>query len=178
MVVTVGHGPSLHVQLNNRYLNYPCARTGIPFMNNDYFRIWAGEQPGYYKLAAQKKAERIRNNTLTLRDKVQPLANYRGVYLVGSSNLGCYKIGFGEDLRQRIGTYDPCAVKIDIIMWFETAEGRELVEHLRCLFRTKVCAVKDAPGDWYALNREDLEILRTKFQFEQFAIHSSNQPIS
>jgi hypothetical protein len=40
-----------------------------------------------------------------------------------------------------------------------------LAEQLRGLFRTKSCKVNDTSGEWFKLNEEDLETLRTKFQF-------------
>ena len=69
-------------------------------MNNDcFFRIAAEQHVGYIKGAVQARAQRIKNGTLTLRDRVRRLANRSGAYLVGSSALGCYKFGYGASLR-------------------------------------------------------------------------------
>jgi hypothetical protein len=50
-------------------------------------------------------------------------------------------------------------------MWCETDDGKELAERLVGVFRTKSFNVKDTSGEWFKLNAEDLETLRTKFQF-------------
>ena len=55
--------------------------------------------------------------------------------------------------------------KLDVIMWRETDENKELAERLRGLFCTKSCRVDDTPGESFKLNYEDLETLRTRFQF-------------
>src|SRR5208283_1223499 len=134
-------------------------------MNNESFlRIAAAEHLGYIKGAVQARAERLKNGTPTLRDQVRHLANCCGAYLVGSSTLGCYKFGYGASLRNGIGSH-VYPFKLDVILWCETDEGRELAEQLRGLFRTKSCKVNDTSGEWFKLNEEDLETLRTKFQF-------------
>jgi len=135
-------------------------------MNNDcFFQIAAAEHLGYIKGAVQTRAQRIKNGTLTLRDQVRRLANQSGAYLVGSSTLGCYKFGYGASLRNGIGSHDRYPFKLDVIMWREIDEGKELAEQLRGLFRGKSFKVNDTSGEWFKLSDEDLETLRTKFQF-------------
>lgn len=135
-------------------------------MNNDcFFRISAEQHLGYIKGAVQARAQRIKNGTPTLRDQVRHLANCCGAYLVGSSALGCYKFGYGVSLRNGIGSH-VYPFPLDVILWHETDEGRELAEKLRGLFRAKTCKVNDTSGEWFKLSAEDLETLRTKFQFE------------
>ena len=135
-------------------------------MNNDFFfQIAAAEHLGYIRGAIQARAQRIKNGTPTLRDRVQRLANRSGAYLVGSSALGCYKFGYGVSLRNGIGSHDRYPFKLDVIMWWETDDGRELTELLRDLFLSKFCKVKDTSGEWFKLDDADLETLRTKFQF-------------
>lgn len=135
-------------------------------MNNEcFFRIAAAEELGYIKSAVQRRNERLKNNTPTLRDQVRHLANCSGAYLVGSSTLGCYKIGYGVSLRNGIGSHGSYPFKLDVIMWCETDDGKEIAERLRGFFRMKSCDVNDTPGEWFKLNDEDLETLRTKFQF-------------
>ena len=105
-------------------------------MDNDTFlRIAAAEQVGYFRLASQKRAERIRDNAPTLRDRVQHLADCSGVYVVGSSRLGRFKIGFAASLRNGIGSCDSYPVALDAIIWAETSEGKKLAERLRARFR-------------------------------------------
>jgi hypothetical protein len=134
-------------------------------MNNDsFFRIAAAEHLGYLTGAVQRRAERLRNNTPTLRDQVRHLANCCGAYLVGSSTLGCYKFGYGASLRDGIGSH-VYPFKLDLILCCETDDGNELAEQLRGPFRTKSCKVSNTSGEWFKLNEEDLETLRTKFQF-------------
>jgi hypothetical protein len=133
--------------------------------NNTFFRIAAEQHVGYIKAAVQRRAERIRNNAPTLRDQVQHLADCSGTYLVGSSNLGCYKFGYAVSLRNGIGSHGFYPFKLDVIMWCGTDEGKRLAEQLRDLFRTKSCKVPDTSGEWFQLNEEDLETLRTKFRF-------------
>lgn len=132
--------------------------------NNSFFRIAAEQHVGYLKAAVQARAERLRNGTPTLRDQVRHLANRSGAYLVGSSTLGCYKFGYGASLRNGIGSH-VYPFKLDVILWCETDEGKELAEQLRGLFRTKCCKVDDTSGEWFKLSEQDLESLRTKFQF-------------
>jgi hypothetical protein len=115
--------------------------------NNTFFRIAAEQHLGYIKAAVQARAERIRNNTPTLRDLVQQLADVRGVYLVGSSKRGFYPF------------------KLNVIMWREIEDNKPLSEQLRARFSTKSCRVDDTPGEWFNLNAADLEILKTEFQF-------------
>jgi hypothetical protein len=135
-------------------------------MNNDcFFRIAAEQHLGYIKGAVQARAQRIKNGTPTLRDQVRHLANRSGAYLVGSSTLGCYKFGYGASLRNGIGSHDRYPFKLDVIMWCETDQSKELAERLRGLFRTKSCNVNDTSGEWFKLNEGDLETLRTEFQF-------------
>ena len=135
-------------------------------MNNDcFFRIAAEQHTGYIKGAVLARAQRIKNGTLTLRDQVRRLANRSGAYLVGSSALGCYKFGYGTSLRNGIGSHDRYPFKLDVIMWCETDDGKELAERLRDLFLPKFCKVKDTSGEWFKLDATDLESLRTKFQF-------------
>ena len=134
-------------------------------MNNEmFFRIAAEQHVGYVKAAVQARAERLRNGTPTLRDQVRHLANTCGAYLVGSSTLGCYKFGYGTSLRNGIGSH-VYPFKLDVILWCETDEGKELAERLRSLFCAKSCKVNYTSGEWFKLNEEDLETLRMKFQF-------------
>ncbi len=134
-------------------------------MNNDsFFRVAAEQHLGYIKGAVQARARRIMNGTLTLRDQVRHLANCCGAYLVGSSALGCYKFGYGASLRNGIGSH-VYPFKLDVILWCETDEGKQLAEQLHVLFQAKICRVDDTPGEWFKLSDEDLETLRTKFQF-------------
>lgn len=137
-------------------------------MNNDcFFRIAAAEHLGYIKDAVQRRAERLRNNTPTIRDLVRHLADVCGVYLVGSSSLGCYKIGYGASLCAVIGSHGFYPFKLDAIMWRETETdgSRELAEQLRAQFRAKSCRIENTSGEWFKLNDADLETLRTTFQF-------------
>jgi hypothetical protein len=133
--------------------------------NNTFFRIAAEQHLGYIKAAVQARAERIRNNTPTLRDLVQQLADVRGVYLVGSSKRGCYKFGYNNSLRNGIGSHGFYPFKLNVIMWREIEDNKPLSEQLRARFSTKSCRVDDTPGEWFNLNAADLEILKTEFQF-------------
>ena len=116
------------------------------------------------KGAVQRRVERLRNNTPTLRDQVRHLANCCGAYMVGSSILGCYKFGYGASLRNGIGSH-VYPFTLDVILWCETDDGKELAEQLRGLFRTNSCNVNDTSGEWFTLNEEELGTLRTKFKF-------------
>jgi hypothetical protein len=133
--------------------------------NNIFFRIAAEQHLGYIKAAVQRRAERIRNNTPTLRDLVQHLADVCGVYVVGSLNLGCYKIGYGASLCSVIGSHGFYPFKLDVIMFRETDGNRELAEQLRAQFKAKSCRIENTSGEWFKLNDADLETLRTTFQF-------------
>jgi hypothetical protein len=134
-------------------------------MNNEmFFRIAAEQYLGYIKGAVQARAERLRNGTPTLRDQVRHLANTCGAYLVGSSTIGCYKFGYGASLRNGIGSH-VYPFKLDVIMWRETDDGKQLAEQMRGLFLTKSCKVKDTSGEWLKLSDDDLATLRAEFQF-------------
>jgi hypothetical protein len=144
-------------------------------MDNDSFlRIAAEQHMGYIRLASQKRAERIRNRTPTLRDRVQDLVDCTGTYAVGSTSLRRYKIGFAASLRNGIGSCDSYAVELDAIMWCETTEGKQLAERLRGRFATKSCRVDGTPGDWFALDEKDCETLRTEFGFTTLPALASN----
>lgn len=133
--------------------------------NESFLRIAAAEHVGYIRLASQKRAERIRNGTPTLRDLVQDLANCPGTYVVGSTSLHRYKIGFSASLRNGIGSCDSYAIEVNAVMWRETTEGKKLAEQLRSRFATKSCRVEGTPGNWFALDEKDRETLRAEFGF-------------
>lgn len=127
-----------------------------------------------YAAAARAKAERIRLNAPNLRDRTEHLRDCSGTYVVGSSTLGRYKIGYGASLRDGIGRNDSYPVKINVIMWCETDEGKQLSEQLRAIFQSKSCKVPDTPGEWYALTDENLETLKKEFGFTSLTISASS----
>jgi hypothetical protein len=139
-------------------------------MNGKYlYGQMAAEHLGYIKRALGARAERLANGTPSLRDRFQHLADCRGVYLIGSSSLSCYKLGRGLSLRDRIGTYESYPLNLDVIMWCETPDGdeAEIQNHLLELFHTKSQKVAGTPGDWFTLSQEDLETIRSTFKFIQ-----------
>jgi hypothetical protein len=147
-------------------------------MNNDFFlRIGAEQHLGYIKAAVQAREQRIKDNTPTLRDQALHLANCCGAYLVGSSTRCCYKFGYGASLRNGIGSH-VYHFELDMVMWCETGEGDEakrLAEQLRGRFQKKSCKVKDASGEWFKLDAENIATLRTEFGFQQLALAQPNR---
>lgn len=130
--------------------------------NQSFLKIAAAEHTGYIRLASQKRAERIRNGKPTLRDRVQDLADCTGTYVIGSTGLRRYKIGFAISLRNGIGSCASYAIELDAIMWCETTEGKQLAEQLRSRFAAKSCRVDGTPGDWFALDTNDCETLKAE----------------
>jgi hypothetical protein len=129
----------------------------------------------FYAAAARAKAERVNNKTPNLRDRTQHLINCPGTYVVGSSTIGCYKIGYGVSLRDGIGRNDSYSVDIDVIMWLETDGGKQLSEQLHAIFQPKTCKVPGTPGEWFALTAENLETLRTQFGFQHLVFVQPNR---
>jgi hypothetical protein len=134
-------------------------------MNDYFYGQMIAQQIGYYKSAAKARAERVKLDAPNLRDRTRHLIHCPGTYVVGSSSIGRYKIGYGASLRDGIGRSDSYSVKIDVIMWCETDEGKQLSEQLRAIFQSKSCKVPDTPGEWYALTDENLETLKKEFGF-------------
>lgn len=145
--------------------------------NENFMRVAAAEHAGHLRLAVQKRAERLRNGTPTLRDRVQDLADCIGTYVVGSSSLRRYKIGYAASLRNGIGSLDSCSVELDSIMWCETTEGKQMAERLRGRFRAKSCRLEDTPGEWFSLDENDCETPRTEFGFTTAPTAPSASPL-
>jgi hypothetical protein len=120
----------------------------------------------YFAAAAQARAARIESGVPTLRDQVQHLRDSAGVYLVGSSTLGCYKIGSNRSLRSGIGSCSDYEMKINTVMYRESDDGKQLSQQLHDLFRAHTCKIEDVRGEWFKLNDADLRMVTEKFGFK------------
>lgn len=138
----------------------------MSYGNSFYMGLIAGEQQGYIRKAAKKKFERKVANKPSPRDRVSHLDG-RGVYLIGSSEIGCYKIGYAGNLQERIGSYGGLPIKLDVIMWRITPDGNEaaLEARLHRHFSTKRCDVNGIVGEWFRLDKGDLDSLVKSFGF-------------
>ncbi len=140
----------------------------MSYGNSFYMGLMAGEQLGYIKKAAKKKFERKIAGKLSPRDRVNHLDGCRGVYLIGSSELGCYKIGYAGNLRERIGSYGGLPITLDVIMWRTTPDGNEgaLEAQLHRHFSRTRCSINGIAGEWFRLDKADLDSLVKEFRFD------------
>jgi hypothetical protein len=120
---------------------------------------------GHFLAAHRARAERLKLSAPNLRDRTEHLRDCSGTYVVGSSSIGRYRIGYGASLRNGIGQHDSYPVKVDVILWHETDQGKMLSEQLRAIFQSKSCKVPDTAGEWFALTDENIETLKTEFGF-------------
>jgi hypothetical protein len=87
-------------------------------------------------------------------------AECAGVYLIGSTAHGWYKIGQSSSLNTRVAHYRSLPFIVDICRTWKTGEEtREIEKQLHRVFKSVQIRANGAYSEWFALSPEDIELL-------------------
>jgi len=109
------------------------------------------------------------------RDDTEPLP---GVYLIGSSEYGWYKIGQSQQLSKRISGYRSLPFLIDVRCTWQVPEEdcRRVEKRLHGLVESRRTRANDAYSEWYNLTRDD--IANIEMLMENYEAFDHAQPDS
>jgi hypothetical protein len=88
--------------------------------------------------------------------------NQSGVYLIGSSALGWFKIGQSQDIMGRLGCYRSYPFRIDMkqVWSVEDTRCREMEKVLHALVESKRIRANGGYSEWFNLDILDIHVIR------------------
>ena len=101
--------------------------------------------------------------------------NQAGVYVLGSTELGWFKIGQSQDLLSRLGGYRSYPFLIDAVYaWsVEGARCREVEKALHALVENKRIRANHTYSEWFKLDILDIHVLRETMHDYAYFVNSS-----